>query len=458
LCRWLCDEVRSAILEGRLRRGARLPGTREFAAIYDVSRRTAVTVFEQLQAEGYLTSTPGAGTVVNQHLPDDHLAVRSMPPRTEAASDRDLMPPYRRPARPFRAIEPAIAEFPIELWTRIASRRLRRTSMALLAGGALAGYKPLREAVAAYLGSSRGVNCSPDQVIIVSGVQQGLDMTARLLVRPSDQVWIEDPGYPGAVHAFRRAGADIIPVKVDAHGFDPGLAATLARRARAVYVTPAHQFVLGAIMPLERRLALLSLARKSGSYIIEDDYDSEFRFTGLPVPSLQGLDRTGCVIYTGSFNKVLFPALRLGYVVVPHSLLDAFLELRYQTDRYAPGVSQAVLCDFIVEGHFGRHLRRMRELYASRLGALRTYTERYLSGAIETPPIEAGLNTPVYLRNGMSSKQAHARATAVDVETMPLDRFALHRRDLKGLLLGFAAFNEHEIRDGVTRLARAFAG
>jgi GntR family transcriptional regulator/MocR family aminotransferase len=452
---WLCDEIRRAILEGRLRLGARLPGTREFARLYHVSRRTAVAVFDHLRAEGYLTIVHGSGARVNEQAPDDLLVAAPGMRAPNAAPSDDVIPLFRRPARPFRAIEPALAEFPAELWARVASRRLRRISTAVLAGGGIAGYKPLREAVAAYLGASRGVTCAPEQVIIVSGVQQALDLIGPALLRPGDKVWMEDPGYTGAVDAFRRTGAEIVPVRVDADGFDPRLAATLARRARAIYVTPAHQFVLGATMPLERRLALLSLARASGAYIIEDDYDSEFRFEGRPVPALQGLDRTGCVLYTGTFNKVLFPALRLGYLVALPPLVDSLLKLRYQMDRYPPGLSQAILCDFIVEGHFGRHLRRMRELYTTRLAALRTHVERHLSGAIEIPRIEAGLHTPAYLKNGVRASRACERAAAVGLETMALDRFAIRRRDLNGLLLGFAAFSENEIRDGVAKLAAA---
>ena len=466
LSRWLCDELRRAILEERLPRGIRMPGTRTFAAQYKIARRTAVTVYEQLQSEGYLTSSLGSGTVVNSRLPEDwlgeipaktsafpkklpHKAV-SHPPRTEF---EEVMSPG--PARPFHPIAPDLSEFPIDTWARLSSRRLRRIPTSILARGELAGFRPLRESVAAYLGSSRGVTRSPDEIIIVSGVQQALDLLARLLITPGDHVWVEDPGYTGAVDAFRQAGACIIPVKVDAAGFDPGLAGRLSKTARLAYVTPAHQFVLGATMPVERRLSLLSMARERCAYVIEDDYDSEFRFAGQPIPALQSLDRADSIIYTGSFNKVLFPSLRIGYIALPPALVEAVLKLRWQTDRYPPGLTQAVLCDFIAEGHFGRHVRRMRELYAARLCSFQTHGSRYLGELLELPRVEAGMNIPARLSNGMSSIQAHALADVAGIVSIPLDRYALRRRDLNGLLLGFAAFTDREIREGAIKLARA---
>jgi len=467
LARWLCDELRRAILEGRLPRGTRMPGTRTFAAQYRIARRTAVTVYEQLQAEGYFTSAAGSGTVVNGKIPEDWQGIfapgpvapakkaplkgGSQPPRTEFEEVRAV-----RPAKPFHPMASELSEFPMDIWARISSRRLRRIPVSILARGDLAGYRPLREAVAAHLGSSRGVTRSPDEIVIVSGIQQALDLVARLLITPGDHVWLEDPGYSGAADAFRGAGAEIVPVRVDAGGFDPLLAARLSPKARLAYVTPAHQFVLGATMPIERRLALLSMARQRHAYVIEDDYDSEFRFAGQPIPALQSLDRADSVIYMGSFNKVLFPSLRIGYLAAPPDLVEPILRLRWRADHYPPGLAQAVLCDFIAEGHFGRHVRRMRELYATRLEALHTYGSRYLAGILDLPRIEAGMNAPAHLLNGMSSKQAHALAAAAGIVSIPLDRYAIRRRDLNGLLLGFAAFTDREIREGTIQLARAF--
>jgi GntR family transcriptional regulator/MocR family aminotransferase len=270
-------------------------------------------------------------------------------------------------------------------------------------------------------------------------------------------VWIEDPGYSGAREAFENAGARIVPVRVDDHGLDPAIGRRLCPRPKAVYLTPAHQFVLGTTLSLERRFDLLRWAGTSGAVLIEDDYDSEFRFSGRPVPAMKSLDDAGAIFLIGTFNKVLFPALRLGYIVVPDAWIDAVIALRYQSDRYPPAVPQAILARFIEDGHFARHLRRMRELYGRRRQALAEDLHRYLRGALEVPDITAGLSTPAYLLNGMSGRHAATLATEAQLETWSLDRFALKRRDLRGLLLGFAAFTPREIRAGVQTLARALS-
>jgi GntR family transcriptional regulator/MocR family aminotransferase len=455
LTHWLYEEVRRAILDRRLPPGTRLPATRDFARHYSISRGTVVTAFEQLQAEGYLVGQVGAGTWVNNRLPQHILDIRGrrIPPVRMPAPVRGL--PFSHPARPFRPYEPSVAEFPMQIWARIAGRRLRRCPAALLSIGDVAGYRPLREAIAGYLGSSRGVHCSPAQIAIVSGVHQGLDILARALLKPGDAVWMEDPGYFGATAVFRNAGAKIIPVPVDEHGLSVSKAKQLCGHAKAAFLTPAHQCPLGMTMPLERRLAILDWAHHAGAFIFEDDYDSEYRFKGQPVPALQGLDREGSVILLGSFNKVLFPSLRMGYVVLPEPLIDRFLSVRSAIDMYPPGPNQAILCDFIVEGHLGRHIRRMRELYAQRLATLRNGMRKNLAGMLDLPAIHAGLNIPVFLRNGMTSQQAESAATAAGIETVALSRFVLQRSDLHGLQLGFAAFDEREILQATEALAVA---
>jgi GntR family transcriptional regulator/MocR family aminotransferase len=459
LTAWLYTELRAAILTGRLRRGARLPATRDLAASYGVSRRVVVNVFEQLRDEGYLSSRVGVGTTVSQRVPEDYAIAARSPARPATAHPRiDRLPAYyRRPARPFRPIEPALDELPIAAWTRVSAQVLRRLTTSLLAGGDLGGLPALRDAIAGYLGSSRGVACNADQIVIVSGAQQALDLLARVLVKAGDAVWIEDPGYGGARDAFRNAGARIVPVRVDDDGLDPAVGLRLCPRPKAVYLTPAHQFPLGTTLSLTRRFDLLRWARTSGTVLIEDDYDSEFRFSGRPVPAMKGLDGGDSVFLIGTFNKVLFPALRLGYIVVPEAWIDRVLALRYQADRHAPGLSQATLARFIEEGHFSRHLRRMRELYGRRRLALAEAVDRHLRGVLVLPEIMAGLSTPAYLLNGMSSKQAATLATRAQVEAWALDRFALKRRDLRGLLLGFAAFTDREIRAGVQALATALS-
>jgi GntR family transcriptional regulator/MocR family aminotransferase len=357
--------------------------------------------------------------------------------------------------RPFGMRDPALAEFPAELWGRLGARRARNFRSWLRTKDDGRGYRPLREAIAHYLGSSRGVRCNADQVVLVSGVQQALDLLARLLLKPDDPVWMEDPGYFGASVAFDNVGARIIPVPVDEQGLSVSAGTRMCAAAKGVFLTPGHQYPLGMTMSLERRMALLKWASRAGAFIIEDDYDSEYRFEGRPVPALQSLDRNANVIFVGTFTKLLFPSLRLGYVVLPPPLVDFFLGFRIRTDFCSLNLDQAVLCDFIADGHLGRHLRRMRDLYGSRLAALIDGGDRYLKGLVEISRVKAGLYTAAFLKNGMTSRQAETAAAAHGLETRALDRFIFKRPDPKGLLLGFAAFSEETIRQGLVQLAAA---
>jgi GntR family transcriptional regulator/MocR family aminotransferase len=292
---------------------------------------------------------------------------------------------------------------------------------------------------------------------MVSGIQQALDLLARLLLKPHDPVWMEDPGYFGASIAFGTAGARIVGVPVDEEGLSVTAGMKICPHAKGVYLTPAHQFPLGVTMSLERRMAILNWASRAGAFVIEDDYDSEYRFEGQPVPALQSLDNHSSVIFIGSFSKTLFPSLRLGYVVLPPSLVDFFLAFRSRTDFQNSTFDQAVLCDFIVEGHLARHLRRMRNLYAGRLAALIEGGKQHLNGLLELSEVRAGLYTIGYLRNGMDSRRAEKLAAEKGIEVLAADRFTFRRPDPKGLLLGFAAFDEATIGRELVRLAKALS-
>jgi GntR family transcriptional regulator / MocR family aminotransferase len=463
LTSWLYTQLRLAIFEGRLRPGTRLPASRDFARQYGLSRGTVVSVFERLQTEGYVSCRVGSGTRVNRIEPAEPVRTTNSTPPVYI---RRVISDYVRPkpwvglvaiegVRPFCMRDPAIAEFPAELWGTIAARRARTFRSWLQTDDDERGYRPLREAIADYLGSSRGVRCTPDQVILVSGVQQALDLLARLLLKPGDPVWMEDPGYFGAAIAFANAGAQMIPVPVDEHGLSVSAGLAMCPRAKGVYVTPAHQFPLGMTMSLERRMAVLKWASRTGAFVMEDDYDSEYRFEGRPVPAMQSLDRNSNVIFIGSFNKLLFPSLRIGYVVLPPSLVDFFLAFRYRTDFHNLNVDQVVLYDFIADGHLGRHLRRMRDLYASRLAALIDVGKQYLKGLLDISDVRAGLYTAAFLKNGMTSRQAEKAAATHDVEVVAIGRYTLKSPDPKGVLLGFAAFDEALIRAGLIRLAAA---
>lgn len=463
---WLSSALRREILEGRLRPGARLPATRDLAAQYRLSRGTIVSAFEALAAEGYVEGTTGSGTYVNRVLPDDLLEVgrrAGRQPQAPRPSRRRISAFGRRarefsgleagPARAFRTNLPALDLFPTTLWAQLVARRHRSAPASLLRGCGPMGHPPLQEALAEYLATSRGVKCVPEQIAVVSGVQEALDLAARLFLDPGDRVCMEDPGYPGAALAFEAIGAKISALPLDEEGMTlPGARQSDARLA---YVTPGHQFPTGIGMSLPRRLALLEWARTTGTPILEDDYDSEFRYSGRPVPALQGLDRNGLVLFTGSFSKVLFPSLRVGFLVIPEDLIDTISAVRSIDSRHAPLLEQAVLCDFINQGHFGRHLRRMREIYAERSAALVTAARERLGGLLHLSDLEAGLQTAGWLAEGIGGEAAALAAKRRGVEVTPLSRYTRGKVAREGLQLGFAAVDPKEIRRGVRELAVA---
>lgn len=462
--RWLYAALRADILGGRLRPGSRLPATRDLAAQYGLSRGTVVSAFDELKSEGYLHGSRGSGTYISSVLPEHLLQVqagqrfmeRKQSPRRLSDYAARVLPFSNlesRPTRAFRANLPALDRFPTRIWTRIAERRLRRLSIPQLLGCGTLGYLPLREAVADYLNTSRGTQCKAEQVMIVSGTQEALDLTARLVLNPGDAVCMEEPGYPGAALAFEALGTKICSVPVDSEGMK--LPGAQARGAKLVYVTPGHQFPLGTTMSLARRLQLLEWARRGRALIFEDDYDSEFRYIGRPIPALQGLDQQGLVLFAGSFSKVLFPSLRLGYLVLPADLIERFAAAKTVLNRHAPPFEQTVLCDFIAEGHFARHLRRMREVYAERLAVLTESARQNLKGLLDLSSVEAGLQTVGWLQQGIDSQSAQRAAAARKVEVTPLRDYSRGPMQREGLQLGFAAVNAQEIKRGVHQLAVA---
>jgi GntR family transcriptional regulator / MocR family aminotransferase len=460
LYRWLYEQLRLAILEGRLQPGARLPATRDLAKAYGLSRATIVMAFEQLKSEGYVEGRTGSGTYVSRVLPEDLLNARGareerrLPHRRIALSAyAKRLQPFRMtpeyPVRAFRTNQPALDLFPTGAWAQVAARRLRRASAKLLGGGETLGYRPLRETVAEYLNTSRGVKCTAEQVLIVSGAQEGFDRTARLLVNAGEEAWTEEPGYPGARVVLRAMGATIRAIAVDEQGLDFEAAAKRGSRPKLVYVTPAHQFPLGMAMSLRRRLALLEWARKTGVMIFEDDYDSEYRYSGRPVPALQGLDRAGVVIFGGSFSAVMFPGLRLGYLVVPEEMVDVFAAAQSMSTHHPALLGQAVLCDFIREGHFARHIRRMREVYAERLGVLLRAASERLCGLVKISNVEAGLQTIGLVGGGFSADKLVEAAAERQVELKSLSRYYSAGKPTNGIVLGFAAVEPKELCRGV---------
>jgi GntR family transcriptional regulator/MocR family aminotransferase len=473
LYRQLYDEFRAAILAGRLKAGNKLPPTRELANELGISRNTVVAAYDQLLSEGYIESHVGAGAWVTSALPEEMLQSRPLParstrgnPQRRAISKRgerlvSALPPISHQGAgkmlPFRCALPDLASFPFDVWTRLLAKHSRNPSHDLFGYAHVAGYPRLREAIAAYLRSARAVKCEADQVIIVPGAQVALDLATQTLLDPGDTVLMEDPGYFGVRGVFIRAGAQVVPAPVDEGGVRLDAVKRDCGNARMVYVTPSHQFPLGVTMSLSRRLELLEWASRAGAWIIEDDCDGEYRYAGRPLASLQGLDNENRVIYTGTFSKVLFPSLRIGYLVVPRDLAEAFIACRVMVDLQPATIPQAALADFIEEGRFTRHLRRMRNLYGSRQSLLLETARAELSGMLEIQESEAGMHLVGWLPPGVSDTEAARVASAHNVLALPLSAFSLEPVTRGALMLGYTAFDDREIRAGVRRLKTALS-
>ena len=470
LYRQLYDSLRRAILAGQLAPGARLQSTREMAAELNVSRNTVVNAYEQLLAEGYLEGQVGSGTYVSRALPEDLLDVKTVTRSLTRSVGKGLglsergkvfaafargVPRAPEEVRPFQPGVPALDAFPFEIWSKLLARHGRNPSDALLGYGEPQGHAPLRRAVSSYLGLSRAVRCAPEQVVIVDGAQMAFDLVARVLLDPGEAAWLEEPGYPGARAAFTAAGARLVHVPVDEDGLDVTAGAALESNVRLIYVTPSHQFPLGMTMSLPRRLALLDWAGRAGAWVVEDDFDSEYRYEGRPLASLQGLDNDGRVVYVGTFSKVLFPSLRLGYLVVPPNLVDAFVAARAMSGRHSPTVEQAVLTDFIEEGHFGRHIRRMRTLYRERQAALLAALREEAGGLVEVEPSVAGIHLAAWLPEGLDDREVSREAFRRGVEARPMSAFYAGRPGRGGVELGYAAYSEEKLRRGAALLAEA---
>lgn len=477
LYRQIYEAIRSAILNGEFASQMRLPATRVLADQLGVSRITVVNAYEQLFAEGYLEGKTGAGTFVTSELPDDLLqtsgknlhgqtktgktenkesVLLKLSPFGEKLAARDVGKIREQTIAEFRPFQnglTAIDKFPFEIWSRIAARLHRHPSRGILGYGDPQGYPPLREAVAAHLKSARGVNCTPEQIIITSGAQQALDLTARIFLSEQDSVLIEDPCYMEARNSFRATGAKVIPISVDDEGINLTTIAKCGGNAKLVYVTPSHQYPLGVTMSLPRRLALIEWAKQNNAWIIEDDYNSEFRYAGRPLAALQGLDRDGGrVIYVGTFSKTIFPSLRIGCAVVPPELADVFVIARALNDVHSTSIDQAILTEFIVEGHFARHVRRMRALYRERQQILVEECEKNLKGLLEVKKADAGMHLVGWLPEDFDGEEISRQATAQSLKITPLSTYSRINLPRDGFILGYTAFDEKQIKAGVKKL------
>jgi GntR family transcriptional regulator / MocR family aminotransferase len=457
------DGHRKAILDGTLRAGQRLPSTRILAGELGVSRVPVLSAYEQLLAEGYLESRVGSGTVVSRSLP--RRAVSVAPAATPSTRDRSRRKVSKRAVLPtsrhglygdgglgpFRFGQVAFEQFPLRIWNSLVTRQGRRIRASSLKYGDHMGLGALREAIAAHIRAARAVRCEAGQIMIVGGSQLGLEITTRALLDPASPVWVEEPGYTLARAVLEGHGCRIVPVPVDAEGLDVAAGMRKCHGARAALVTPSHQFPLGVAMSATRRLQLLDWAQSSGAWIIEDDYDSEFRYQAQPIASLQGLDRNARVVYIGTFSKVLFPSLRLGYVVVPPDLIDRFLAVRFAMDVSSPTFLQAVVADFIGEGHFARHIRRMRSVYAERRDALIESVANELGGKVEVVGAQAGMHLTAILK-AAADREVAGRAARQNLWLAPLSAFYAHKAARQGFVLGFGSTPAEAIPAAVRRL------
>ena len=466
LQRQVSTSVRRAILAGVLGPGTRLPSSRSLADDLRVSRTTTLLAYDQLLAEGYLETRRGSGTYVAEELPDDlprqvsprRLARTSHPPLSARGAALAAIPgPARRivgSPRAFRLGVPALDRFPLRVWSQLVNRRMRSMTPAELDYADYAGCVELRKAIADHVQTARGTTCVADQVFVVAGAQRGLQLVCASLLDPGDRVWLEEPGYPGARSALVQAGARIVPVRVDEQGLDVATGTRLAPHARLVYVTPSNQFPLGVPMALTRRLALLKWATKASAWIVEDDYDCEFRYATRPLPCLHGLDADGRVIYVGTFAKSIFPAMRLGFVIVPVDLIPPMQAIRRAADLHPPVLEQLALADFIRDGHYATHLRRLRTHCRERVEALDAAATELCAGVLRLRPVRTGLHAVADL-DGVEDERVCQEAHERGIEVAPLSMYYLGRLTANGLLLGFAATPPDSLRRGMEGLAAA---
>ncbi|HXT24952.1 MAG TPA: PLP-dependent aminotransferase family protein [Candidatus Eisenbacteria bacterium] len=465
LHRQIYDGFREGILGRRLRPGQQVPSSRALASELGLSRIPILSAYSQLLAEGYFESRSGAGTFVSTSLPEQLLSIEY---RGNGASSKSASGPRRLSSRSavlprfnpapwlfgwgaFAVSQLALDHFPFRIWSSLMTRHCRRIRISSLHFSDPAGSLEFRKAIASYLRTARAVNCEPEQILVVNGSQQALEISARALLDRGDRVWMEEPGYALARQVLQMAGCELVPVPVDEEGMNVNAGIKLCRKARVAFVTPSHQFPLGVTMSASRRLQLLDWAQSTGSWIMEDDYDSEYRYETMPVASLQGIDRHSRVIYIGTFSKTLFPSLRLGYMVVPLDLVDRFVAVRHAMDIYPPHLYQGVLTDFIREGHFARHIRRTRVLYQERRNALMDALRDQFGQRVQLLGGEAGLHLVAKLAKGIKDKQVSLHAAKQKLWLWPLSPYYLGESQ-QGFVLGFGSTSARDIPGAVRKL------
>lgn len=463
----LTDKIRHGVLEGRLKPKQKLPSSRSLAKSLAISRSTVTQSYEQLESEGYLTTSRGSGTYICQQIPDEWLQCQTVEPITTktpkdfslsrfghnliSLGSLEVSEPEHEIS--FRYGNPAIAYFPMSQWRKLLTRHAENSPALLNYAPDAAGYFPLRVEIANYLGRSRAVRCTPEQIIVINGSQQALDLIARLVLDSGDWVAMEDPGYLGARHCFMGQFAQIQPIPVNSSGLDVS-ALSNYQQFKLVYVTPSHQFPTGVTMSLSQRIALLQWAEKTNTLIIEDDYDSEYRYESQPIPALQGMDRGGSVIYIGTFSKILFPSLRIGYLVVPPDWIPIVSKAKWLCDRFCPILEQYALTDWIKLGHFDRHIRRMRSLYNLRRQALIKAFEQYFGDRVTILGAKAGMHVMVRIDTHLSDELVIQKAAAEGIGLISARGYYLQPQRQGEFIFGYGQLSEELIEEGIFRLSQ----
>lgn len=465
LHRQLFLKLQRAILEGLIKPGTRLPSSRLLSTDLKVSRNTVLSAFDQLTSEGYITSRVGAGSYISDQIPDELLqqqktsaqstsAPRHIPLSKMAQSIGTTAKRRLYHGGEFSPGTPELDQFPFEDWARLLGKHWRHPKKHALVGNPIGGSTILREALAEHLGQTRAVRCTPEQVIILSGSQQAIHLVIKAFAEAGDHIWMEEPGYPGTRSSILSAGATPVPIPIDEQGFNLAHAKKVAPDARLACISPSHQYPLGQTMSLPRRLDLLQWARDENRFILEDDYDSEYRYTGRPLSSLQGLDTDNRVLYVGTMSKVMFSGLRVGYLVVPPDLTDVFLALRRDVDGHSPSVAEAALAEFISEGYLAAHIRRMRILYERRQTTLIQLLEHKMGNFLTVEAQASGMHLVAYLRPDIKDRLVEEASRTNGMLLRALSGYyQIQGHAQNGLVIGFAGTNEKEMPQLVDKLA-----
>ncbi|MCS3430482.1 PLP-dependent aminotransferase family protein [Klebsiella sp. BIGb0407] len=465
--------IKELILSGQLQAGKKIPSSRTLSEMMSISRNSILSGLDRLIDEGYLQTKKGSGTYVTSIIPDEMIEIKSPSPHNDKNPEQknaninpqinaikeiwDKTLPYAGHNRTFNIGVGCTDLFPYELWGRLSGRVWRQFRHQDWKLNQPMGYLPLRQAISKYVRTTRGVDCSDEQVLIVNGTQQAMNLAGQVLLQKGDQVWLDEPGYDGALGAFTALGAKVRPVISDKQGMNIDYAIRHWPEAKMMFTSPSHQFPLGGTLSLSRRMALLDWAADNKMWIFEDDYNSEFRYTSQPLPALQGLDKHQRVIYAGTFSKMMFPGFHIGFLVIPESLTEAFKIAKYYTDTRTPYLDQAILASFISQGHYARHVRRIRKACHERQQVMLDAIQTYLCGIMTAEPLDSGIHLVCWLSADIQESAVIEECRKAGLGAQPLSRYSQIKPERQAILLGFAAHSPDEIIAGVKKLAQVLA-